>query len=250
MRTAVRVLIVTPGRCHQGPRGFSKNHLGQSFAPSFQCCPSLSQKSSNIGYTSKVWSVNPYSHCVTNGLGTTLFVNLSGKRHIAQFFQLQIEGTSTQLLSMWTGGSCNSQTGAEHFVAYICESIHPLKVLSESKPCVQAYNRLHHGHFSASARVSTFLLTLSSYNVMLLFNTSLGKKMLQVTLCNPQSCCQDSFMKLSNLLLVSFQRQMLCLALLGCFFSTRLPGVLLNTIAMIYAECSLIWSPALDHLIK
>ena len=42
-----------------------------------------------------------------------------------------------------------------------------MQVLTDSKPCVQAFHRLCKGQFSASARVSTFLSTLSSYPVNL-----------------------------------------------------------------------------------
>ena len=53
----------------------------------------------------------------------------------------------------------------EHFGPYIRESKNKVKVLTDSKPCVQAFGKLCKGEFSASARVSTFLSQLSSYNV-------------------------------------------------------------------------------------
>ena len=40
-----------------------------------------------------------------------------------------------------------------------------MQIVSDSKPCVQAYQRLCQGQFSASAQISTFLSTLSSYNI-------------------------------------------------------------------------------------
>ena len=48
---------------------------------------------------------------------------------------------------------------------YIKESQNPLQVLTDSKPCVEAYQKLRRGKFSASARVSSFLSCLSEYNV-------------------------------------------------------------------------------------
>ena len=83
-------------------------------------------------------------------------------------------------------------TGVKHFAAYIRESIRPLKVLSYSKPCVQAYSRLCHGHFSALARVSTFLSTLSSYNVTLQHIPEKENVSSDYSSCNPQSWFEDS----------------------------------------------------------
>ena len=40
-------------------------------------------------------------------------------------------------------------------------------MLSDSKPCIQAYEKLTQGEFSSSARVSTFLSTLSRYHINL-----------------------------------------------------------------------------------
>ena len=55
----------------------------------------------------------------------------------------------------------------QHFSPYIVASHHKTCVLSDSKPCVQAYNRLCKGHFSHSSRVNTFLSTASRYSVQL-----------------------------------------------------------------------------------
>ena len=74
-------------------------------------------------------------------------------------------------------------TGVKHFAAYIRESIRPLKVLSYSKPRVQAYSRLCHDHFSALARVST----LSSYNVTLQHIPEKENVSSDYSSCNPQS---------------------------------------------------------------
>ena len=52
-----------------------------------------------------------------------------------------------------------------HWVAYILESVHTVQILTDSRPCVQAFKGLCQGQFSHSARVSTFLSTLRRYNV-------------------------------------------------------------------------------------
>ena len=65
--------------------------------------------------------------------------------------------------------------------------------MSDSKPCVQAYEKLCKGQFSASNRVSTFLSTLSSFNVTLCHlkgssNQSSDFASLHPNVCTDQSC--------------------------------------------------------------
>ena len=40
-----------------------------------------------------------------------------------------------------------------------------MQVLTDSRPCVQAYSRLRRGEFSASSRVTSFLSIVSRYHV-------------------------------------------------------------------------------------
>ena len=51
----------------------------------------------------------------------------------------------------------------KHFSPYLIQSHHKACILTDSKPCVQAYEKLCRGEFSASPRVSTFLSTVSRY---------------------------------------------------------------------------------------
>jgi len=51
----------------------------------------------------------------------------------------------------------------KHFSPYLIQSHHKACILTDSKPCVQAYEKLCRGEFSASLRVSTFLSTVSRY---------------------------------------------------------------------------------------
>ncbi|KAK3715326.1 hypothetical protein QZH41_001665 [Actinostola sp. cb2023] len=51
----------------------------------------------------------------------------------------------------------------KHFSPYIIQSRHKVSILTDSKPCVQAFEKLCRGEFSASPRVSTFLSTVSRY---------------------------------------------------------------------------------------
>ena len=78
--------------------------------------------------------------------------------------------------------------GINHFAPYIRESKQPMQVLTDSKPCVQAYQKLCKGLFSASARVSTFLSTLSSHNVTLQHLRGEQNTSSDFASRNPQSC--------------------------------------------------------------
>ena len=51
------------------------------------------------------------------------------------------------------------------FAHFIIQSQQPVSVLTDSKPCVQAYEKLCRGEFSNSPCVSTFLATASRYQV-------------------------------------------------------------------------------------
>ena len=53
----------------------------------------------------------------------------------------------------------------KHFSPYLIQSRHNASVLTDNKPCVQAFNKLCRGEFSASPRVSTFLSTASRFQV-------------------------------------------------------------------------------------
>ena len=53
----------------------------------------------------------------------------------------------------------------KHFSPYIIQSKHTACVLTDSKPCVQAIEKLCRGQFSASPRVTSFLSTVSRYQV-------------------------------------------------------------------------------------
>ena len=53
----------------------------------------------------------------------------------------------------------------KHFSPYIIQSHHTTCIITDSKPCVQAFHKLCRGEFSASPRVATFLSTASRFQV-------------------------------------------------------------------------------------
>ena len=128
---------------------------------------------------------------INDGIGSTLFVVRNGKRHIGEFFSLKLKTHQTG----WQ--PCEMEAlaitaGVRHFEPYIRESIHPLQILSDSKPCVQAFAKLCKGKFSASSRVSTFLSCLSEHKVTVQHLKGEGNKSSDFASRNPTKCCDSS----------------------------------------------------------
>ena len=67
-----------------------------------------------------------------------------------------------------------------------------MQILTDSKPCVQAYQRLCQGQFSASAQFSTFLSTLSSYNVSVQNSTGKDNVSSDFNYRNPLECSDNA----------------------------------------------------------
>ena len=103
---------------------------------------------------------------LNQGLAATLFVLRNGKRLPAEFFSFKLKGHHIGWLP------CEKEALAitaavNNFAPFIKESQFTTQVQTDSKPCVQALEKLKRGLFSTSARVSTFLSTLSALNVSL-----------------------------------------------------------------------------------
>ena len=100
------------------------------------------------------------------GLGATLFVIRDGKRLVAGHFSFKLKCHQIKWLPC-EAEALAINAASVHFSPFIRNSRHRTQILTDSKPCVQAWGKLQKGMFSTSARVSTFLSTLSSLNVSL-----------------------------------------------------------------------------------
>jgi len=100
------------------------------------------------------------------GMGSILYILRNGELRLGGYFSAKLK--SHQLKWLPCEMEALAITSAlNHWGPYILEAHHPTQVLSDSKPCIQAYSKLARGEFSSSARVSTFLSTLSRYRVAL-----------------------------------------------------------------------------------
>ena len=128
---------------------------------------------------------------VNNGIGSTLFVVRDGQRLLGEFFSVKLKCHQVG----WQPCELEAlaiSTGVHHFAPYIRESEHALQVLTDSKPCAQAFSRLCKGKFSASSRVSTFLSTLSEHNVTVQHLKGKGNTSSDFSSRNPSECCDPS----------------------------------------------------------
>lgn len=100
------------------------------------------------------------------GVGAVLHIIRDNKTYLGGYFSAKLKPHQGKWLpceveALAIGSAVN------HWGPYILESKHQTQVLSDSKPCIQAFGKLSRGEFSTSARITTFLSTLSRYNVKL-----------------------------------------------------------------------------------
>ena len=100
------------------------------------------------------------------GLGSVLYILRKGKMLLGGYYSMKLKSHHINWLpceieALAIGSSLN------HWSHYVLQSHQQTQILTDSRPCVQALARLSRGEYSTSARVSTFLSTLSRYNVKL-----------------------------------------------------------------------------------
>lgn len=100
------------------------------------------------------------------GIGSILYVVRNGEMKLGGHYSMKLSETQTRWLPCEVE-ALGIASAINHWAKSIKESKFTTKVLTDSKPCVQAYLKLCKGEFSNSARVSTFLSTISRYRVTL-----------------------------------------------------------------------------------
>jgi hypothetical protein len=100
------------------------------------------------------------------GIGSVLYIMRNGRMLLGGYFSAKLKSHQ----SSWVPCELEAlaiSSATNHWGPLILQSKHQTQILTDSRPCVQAYDKLSRGEFSASARVSTFLSTLSRYSVKL-----------------------------------------------------------------------------------
>ena len=98
------------------------------------------------------------------GIGAVLFIRRGEEMLLGGFFSARMKTHQLKWLPCEVEALAIS-SAVHHWSAYIRESKQQTQLLTDSRPCVQAFKKLQLGKFSHSARVSTFLSTLAQYSV-------------------------------------------------------------------------------------
>ena len=98
------------------------------------------------------------------GVAATLYVHRNGSLLLAGFFSAklrthQVTWLPCEIEALGIGAAIR------HFAPYIIQFPHTTALLTDSRPCVQAYEKLRRGEFSTISRVTTLLSTVSRYSV-------------------------------------------------------------------------------------
>ncbi len=98
------------------------------------------------------------------GISAALYVLRNTTLHLAGFFNAKLRKHQVTWLpcEIEALGIC---AAVRHFSPYIIQSHHTTQVLTDNRPCIQAYDKLRRGEFSTSSRVTSFLSTISRYQV-------------------------------------------------------------------------------------
>ena len=83
-------------------------------------------------------------------------------------------------------------SAVKHFAPYIIQAKQTTQILTDSRPCVQAYSKLLRGEFSSSSRVTTFLSTVSRYGVQVRHIAGIANLPSDFASRNPVSCSDSS----------------------------------------------------------
>ncbi|XP_060603736.1 uncharacterized protein LOC132756634 [Ruditapes philippinarum] len=113
--------------------------------------------------TDQLWIVTDGS-VKKRGIGATLYVTRHGKLLLAGFFSAKLRKHQVTWLPCEIE-ALGIAAAVKHFSPYIIQSSQQTCVLTDSKPCVQAIDKLCRGEFSASPRVTSFLSVVSRYQV-------------------------------------------------------------------------------------
>ena len=125
------------------------------------------------------------------GISATLYVHRNGSLLLAGFFSAklrkhQVTWLPCEIEALAIGAAIR------HFAPYIIQSPHTTEVLTDSRPFVQAYEKLKRGEFSASSRVTTFLSTVSRYSVHIRHITGVENLPSDFASRNPKECLDSS----------------------------------------------------------
>ena len=111
----------------------------------------------------QLWIVTDGS-VTKRGIGATLYVLRDEKLKLAGFFSAKLRKHQVLWLPCEVE-ALSIAASVKHFSPFIIQSQLQANILTDSKPCVQGFEKLCRGEFSASPRVTSFLSIVSRYQV-------------------------------------------------------------------------------------
>lgn len=170
-----------------GKEKLEKIHWSDSLLTSFK----LSQKQLANAKVITIPRTDDHLQVVTDasktGMAATLFVVRNNKPLVAGFFNAKLRKHQVQWLPCELEALCIG-AAVKHFGAEIVNSNHKALVLTDSRPCVQSYEKLCRGEFSSSSRVATFLSIVSRFHVQLAHISGSDNVLVDYASRNPLEC--------------------------------------------------------------
>ena len=98
------------------------------------------------------------------GIGSVMYLVRNNVIHLGGFFSAKLKAHHTK----WYPREIEAlsiATSVRHFGPYLCQSHHRTQLLTDNKPCVQAWSKMVRGEFSTSSHIATFMSVLAEFNV-------------------------------------------------------------------------------------
>ena len=109
----------------------------------------------------KLWIVTDGAQ-ILPGLGAAMYITRGSQRHLARYYSAKLHKRQLGWIPCETEALAIT-IAVSQFSPYFVQSKVQACVLTDSKPCVDAYAKLCRGEYSLSSRVMTFLSTGSRY---------------------------------------------------------------------------------------
>ena len=121
-------------------------------------------------------------------VGSTLYIEReSNEFKISGFFSAKVKSNQIDWLPCEREG-LSIGSSVKYFQPFIIQSEHKTTVLTDNKPCVQAFSKMQKGEFSASPRVSTFLSICHRFQVSVRHISGVNNALSDFQSRNPAEC--------------------------------------------------------------
>ena len=98
------------------------------------------------------------------GIGSVLYLKREGEIKLGGFFSAKLKTHQVRWYPCEVE-ALSLAVSVTHFAPYIRDSTNCTQILTDNRPCVQAWSKMRRGEFSTSARVATFMSALSQFRV-------------------------------------------------------------------------------------